>query len=418
MKIRIIDGWIIEVLLYIHVYSCKRNILIHYHLFGVLQLSSSTCVEKFKFNPRKLKVNNPTASPKQYQVKERNSPCLGSIARKIQVNTDNCSSTENTLKKAFSVFSDKNKAAKTPDVSDVGPTSVRKEVFRDITNTSSSLSDRFKITNSMCKIPLVFSALSDSKSNTENIKKTYVFKTPVSVPGLTKPSNSDTKNVRNLTISGNKAQHLMYSNNPTTNRVTSTQKCSNSSISFSRRNSSGSHGSMGLNSSELPATTGLESSKVQGSTRLRSTSFQGSTGLQSSKLHGPSGQTLKRTPPMCECGRRTVRKCVQSPGPNMGRVFFCCPLGRSPGHKGFGKVKHGCGFFRWEVEASASPVGFNPKMDFPGVSSAGGSAKVCHNIERKVSLPQPNFGTPRVDTKIQSVLICSQKKTLGIKKSY
>ena len=50
----------------------------------------------------------------------------------------------------------------------------------------------------------------------------------------------------------------------------------------------------------------------------------------------------KITPPLCNCGRRTKRKIVVSPGPNEGKPFYTCPLGRRPG----------CGYFKWE---SASP---------------------------------------------------------------
>lgn len=50
----------------------------------------------------------------------------------------------------------------------------------------------------------------------------------------------------------------------------------------------------------------------------------------------------KVTPPLCNCGRRTRRKVVTSSGPNEGKPFFACPLGRGTGS---GK---GCGFFRWE----------------------------------------------------------------------
>ena len=50
----------------------------------------------------------------------------------------------------------------------------------------------------------------------------------------------------------------------------------------------------------------------------------------------------KITPPLCNCGRRTKRKVVVSPGPNEGKPFYSCPLGRGPG----------CGYFKWE---STSP---------------------------------------------------------------
>ncbi|XP_041364611.1 ERI1 exoribonuclease 2-like [Gigantopelta aegis] len=56
--------------------------------------------------------------------------------------------------------------------------------------------------------------------------------------------------------------------------------------------------------------------------------------------------TMKSTPPLCKCGRRSKRRLVQSPGPNIGRFFFSCGQGR-----GFGNRDSGCGFFQWEKES-------------------------------------------------------------------
>ncbi|XP_074648387.1 uncharacterized protein LOC141903910 [Tubulanus polymorphus] len=64
------------------------------------------------------------------------------------------------------------------------------------------------------------------------------------------------------------------------------------------------------------------------------------------------GNSFNVTPPLCKCGRRTKRKVVQTPGPNVGRIFYACPTGRSGG----------CGYFQWEtslrekISSSASPV--------------------------------------------------------------
>ena len=44
------------------------------------------------------------------------------------------------------------------------------------------------------------------------------------------------------------------------------------------------------------------------------------------------------TPPLCGCGRRCKRKKVMNPGPNIGRVFYSCPI-HSHGSD------DGCGFF-------------------------------------------------------------------------
>lgn len=47
----------------------------------------------------------------------------------------------------------------------------------------------------------------------------------------------------------------------------------------------------------------------------------------------------KITPPLCDCGKRTRRKVVSSPGPNQGKPFYSCSKGRTSG----------CGYFKWEI---------------------------------------------------------------------
>ncbi|XP_028940491.1 ERI1 exoribonuclease 2, partial [Antrostomus carolinensis] len=50
----------------------------------------------------------------------------------------------------------------------------------------------------------------------------------------------------------------------------------------------------------------------------------------------------KQTPPLCNCGRRAKKLYVSNPGPNNGKAFFCCPVGKHEGRK------KGCGYFKWE----------------------------------------------------------------------
>ncbi|NXI89016.1 ERI2 exoribonuclease, partial [Rhipidura dahli] len=50
----------------------------------------------------------------------------------------------------------------------------------------------------------------------------------------------------------------------------------------------------------------------------------------------------KPTPPLCNCGRRARKLCVSNGGPNHGRAFFCCPVGKQGGSK------KSCGYFKWE----------------------------------------------------------------------
>ncbi|NXU03628.1 ERI2 exoribonuclease, partial [Buphagus erythrorhynchus] len=50
----------------------------------------------------------------------------------------------------------------------------------------------------------------------------------------------------------------------------------------------------------------------------------------------------KSTPPLCNCGRRAKKLSVSNAGPNHGRAFFCCPVGKQGGDK------KSCGYFKWE----------------------------------------------------------------------
>jgi hypothetical protein len=63
------------------------------------------------------------------------------------------------------------------------------------------------------------------------------------------------------------------------------------------------------------------------------------TPYTSHKAHENS--SMKVTPPLCKCGRRSKRRVAQTPGPNQGRSFFSCPQGSAGRNKG-------CGYFQWE----------------------------------------------------------------------
>ncbi|NWH64322.1 ERI2 exoribonuclease, partial [Geococcyx californianus] len=55
-----------------------------------------------------------------------------------------------------------------------------------------------------------------------------------------------------------------------------------------------------------------------------------------------AGKDGKQTPPLCNCGRRAKKLYVSNAGPNHGKAFFCCPVGKHEGSK------KGCGYFKWE----------------------------------------------------------------------
>lgn len=53
-------------------------------------------------------------------------------------------------------------------------------------------------------------------------------------------------------------------------------------------------------------------------------------------------KTGKMTPPLCKCGRRSKRLIVSNNGPNHGKAFYCCPVGK------YQEDRKCCGYFKWE----------------------------------------------------------------------
>lgn len=64
-------------------------------------------------------------------------------------------------------------------------------------------------------------------------------------------------------------------------------------------------------------------------------------------LSSAVNHSVRRTSPLCGCGRRARRLTVGNGGPNHGRVFYCCPVRRQSCD---GRQK-GCEFFQWESSA-------------------------------------------------------------------
>lgn len=92
--------------------------------------------------------------------------------------------------------------------------------------------------------------------------------------------------------------------------------------------------------------------------------------------------SMRKTPPMCDCGCRAKRKFVQSPGPNMGKTFFCCGSQRS-------RSGAGCKFFRWESSAQISPISSSSRQTPVG----------CQSRLSISPMVQPQFNTPSVLTR-------------------
>jgi hypothetical protein len=107
--------------------------------------------------------------------------------------------------------------------------------------------------------------------------------------------------------------------------------------------------------------------------------------------------SVRITPPLCSCGRRSKRLVVSKPGPNQGRTFFACSLKKSEACR----LNSGCGFFKWETtDQGQSPKFSNSKsfvtnstsktFDKPSSKSFASFANQ-QNVETVSCLPSSSF---------------------------
>ncbi|XP_048350655.1 ERI1 exoribonuclease 2 [Sphaerodactylus townsendi] len=96
----------------------------------------------------------------------------------------------------------------------------------------------------------------------------------------------------------------------------------------------------------------------------------------------------KVTPPLCKCGRRARRLQVSKGGPNHGKAFFSCPVGKQEGNR------KSCGYFKWEhtllkdkCTLPSSP--FSPV----GLPSPGTTLHSSGNIQKKCLGLRPSMRT-------------------------
>ncbi|XP_072454034.1 ERI1 exoribonuclease 2 isoform X2 [Notamacropus eugenii] len=91
--------------------------------------------------------------------------------------------------------------------------------------------------------------------------------------------------------------------------------------------------------------------------KVTSSVLKSTVNLQESWKNG------KMTPPLCNCGRRSKRLIVSNNGPNHGKAFYSCPVGK------YQKNRKNCGYFKWEhtlqkertngIDCSLSTVGIS-----------------------------------------------------------
>ncbi|KAJ8364083.1 hypothetical protein SKAU_G00129140 [Synaphobranchus kaupii] len=121
--------------------------------------------------------------------------------------------------------------------------------------------------------------------------------------------------------------------------------------------------------------------------RLSSDGLSSGPSLPSSssvnRMSLPSRSTMKMTSPLCTCGRRAKRLTVGNGGPNHGRVFFSCSVGKM----GSGNKKN-CGFFKWESTLlRTTTVASNSFYSVPGTSFTSSGKSYID----KIFSPHMNF---------------------------
>lgn len=97
----------------------------------------------------------------------------------------------------------------------------------------------------------------------------------------------------------------------------------------------------------LPAMQCNSSKSFNNSTAFKTSSSTPYSSDRSSFLNNQTS-SMKTTPPLCQCGRRSKRRMVQTPGQNMGRFFFSCGVRKGA------DSKDGCKFFKWETQSMSS----------------------------------------------------------------
>uniref|UniRef100_A0A8C2YG00 GRF-type domain-containing protein n=2 Tax=Coturnix japonica TaxID=93934 RepID=A0A8C2YG00_COTJA len=98
-------------------------------------------------------------------------------------------------------------------------------------------------------------------------------------------------------------------------------------------------------------------------------------------------QNKKLTPPLCNCGRRAKRLYVSNAGPNHGKAFFCCPVGRREGSK------KSCGYFKWENVFLKEKSVIAMNVDVDALTSLGTCPSTSGNSSNKSLFLRPSMRT-------------------------
>nr|XP_056722170.1 ERI1 exoribonuclease 2 [Euleptes europaea] len=99
-------------------------------------------------------------------------------------------------------------------------------------------------------------------------------------------------------------------------------------------------------------------------------------------------ETGKVTPPLCRCGRRARRLRVSKGGPNNGKAFYSCPVGKQEGNR------KSCGYFKWEHTLLKDKLTLpSPTFSTVGLSSPGTILHLSGKVPKKCLGLRPSMRT-------------------------
>lgn len=93
-------------------------------------------------------------------------------------------------------------------------------------------------------------------------------------------------------------------------------------------------------------------------------------------------KTGKMTPPLCKCGRRSKRLIVSNNGPNHGKAFYCCPVGK------YQEDKKSCSYFKWEQTLQKERTNGKTLPHSSGLTFS--SPDTSHIRDRSLNFPTKN----------------------------
>lgn len=98
-------------------------------------------------------------------------------------------------------------------------------------------------------------------------------------------------------------------------------------------------------------------------------------------------ETRKVTPPLCRCGRRAKLLTVSNAGPNHGKMFYSCPVGKWEGNR------KGCGYFKWEYTLLKEKLALPPFTHSTGISEEKPQFNSSGNFQTKHPSLRPSMRT-------------------------